>query len=196
MKRDRQMVRDWSVHEESEGFPPASVPWENVCTLDDSEQQTTFSFALSHKTLSGGGTWCSLSGHSRSRSAGGGGLPVRDFHSRCPPKRASHLPSLLRQVCGVENPSKVNLKELYGASTQQGGCWCAAEEGDCGGSLAVPTSLGRMFNFQAHWYTHQQGVSTLQEVCWKINYVCLLCFWLLHNHEIHEISLDLIHDNK
>lgn len=90
---------------------------------------------------------------SRWCSAGGGELPVRDFHSLCPPKKLPHLPSLLGQVCGVENPGKVNLKEFYGTSAQQGSCWCAAEEGDCVSWLAVPTLLRKIFNFQAHWYT-------------------------------------------
>lgn len=81
---------------------------------------------------------------------GGGELPVRAFHSLPPPKKVSQLRGLLGQVCGAENPSKVDLKEFSGVSTQQGSCRCAAEEGDCVSSLAVPNLLCRMFNFQAH----------------------------------------------
>lgn len=152
MKRHHQMGRDRTVHEESERFLPASVSWENVCMLDDSEQQTTFSFSLSQKTLSAG---CDAAcrDHLGAAQREVGSFQSGIFIHFVLLKKVSHLPSLLGQVCGVEN--KGNLKECYGASTQQESCWCAAEEGDGVSWLTGLTLLWRMFHFQAHSYTEQ-----------------------------------------
>lgn len=129
-----------------------TVSMRNLCALFrhlflEKTSAVGWQWAADDLTVTESGVWCGPSGCSQWCSAGGGEVPLRDFHSLSPPKEVPHL---LSQVFGVENLGETNLKEFYAADLQRS-CGCAAEETNCLGSLAVLTLLWKMFYFPEQW---------------------------------------------
>lgn len=114
------------------------------------------------------GMWCSLSGPPRCCSAGGGELPVGDFHSLCPPKKSfpSPKPSWPGVWCWKQRKF-------------EGMLWCQHSAGEL-----LMCSRGRRWCQLAYWsdfaledvsfsgtFLHRTvGMSPLQGVHWKIKY--------------------------
>lgn len=112
--------------------------------------------SLSQNTLSAGGMWCSLQGHSQWCLAGVAEVSRRDFHSPWHPQQKCLISwAFLSRCVLLEIPAKYIWGHFMLATLWRGSCWCVAEERDWVGSLAVATLLWKIFHFQAHWSTQQ-----------------------------------------